>query len=128
MIRARLLLCSESVLQDELTNLLSLVNLIEEVSAPRFPVVLPRFAILVLLERDPTDPAEYPCHLRLNLADDLTAQAPIQVKFGAALVHRVVVRSHGVGIPHEGLLTLSFVTGDQVLVSSQIKVTRVPDA
>jgi hypothetical protein len=52
----RLIACCETTLQDMRNNALSLINVIEELSAAAFPVIIPKLTMVTLASRSAQEP------------------------------------------------------------------------
>jgi hypothetical protein len=83
MIRCLLAVCADSVSVDQFTNTLSITSVLEQITSPSFPAVLPKITCVFLLERDPDDSATHECELRVVLpgvAEPFKARAPIDFR------------------------------------------------
>jgi len=58
MIRTKMACAALNVIVDRTTNMASLIDILEEIPAPTFPVLLPKLVVFWLLERDEGDPRE----------------------------------------------------------------------
>ena len=126
MIRSILGICAETILRDSDTNSMSAIQILEEIPAPGFPVLLSRIAVLFVLERDPTDPDESDAHFSVRVGNDELFAAPTAFRFQGQRKTRLVVRLNGLVIPGAGLLRVSLTQAGAELAVIQINVVHAP--
>lgn len=123
MISCKLVVCGESIVRDADTNAVSAFNIIEEMSAPAFPVAVPRLATLFLLERaaDDKDPdgAEYV----LSLSGRELLRSAVTTSFDGKPRTRVMITVQGLLLPTEGDLRAALHLGGSELAAWTIPVT-----
>jgi hypothetical protein len=108
MIRARFILVAETVIRDTETDQVSIISLFEGVSAERFPLFIPKLTVLVMLERDASDPPDGASRLTVSLGSRALASGEIQLDFGAKLRNRVIINFSGLLIPEPGAVSFAF--------------------
>jgi len=100
----------------------------EQLNAPAFPVVVPRLAILSLLERDEGDPAVVQLHLRMFSGVQQLFDGPMPVNFNQQFSARTIIDMHGVVIPAPGELRFLLMNVEETLASWTIVVNNVGQA
>lgn len=122
MIRAKLAVCGESVVRDADTNAMSVFNIIEDISAPGFPAVIPKLATLFIIERDEDDPDQIESLVVINLNDREIGRLPLISQFEGKFRSRLTFVGEGVIIEELGQLTITLEVNQQPLTSWVISV------
>ena len=116
MIRGKHFLCAEFVIRDAESNGISLINLLEQAVPQGFPALLPRLAVLLLLERDPGDPNEITYTFKVRMDEDPPLfEQSVTSGFQGQLSTRQIMIVGGLPIPHPGKLRLTAATPTQTL-------------
>jgi hypothetical protein len=97
-------LCAESVVVDAQSHAASLFNLLERLTAPRFPVALQKLAVFARVERGVDDPASVPCEIHVYLGDEQLAGRQVTLDFGEHLRTRLILNISSLKIPRPGAL------------------------
>ena len=123
MIRSKLMLCADNVVRDAETNNISVFNIFEEFPLEALPALIPRFAILNILERDDDDDDEISCTLEMNLsgADIFTQQ--FDISFQDKNRTRSIVHIGGLPLSRPGTLKVALRLGESLLGEYRIGVT-----
>ena len=121
MIRAKYMLCAEQVVQDA-TETLSAIHILEVLSSPGFPTVLPMMVVLVLLERDLDDPEQIECRLRLNMGKTEIFNHPVTNDFSGKCRVASIISVGDLHIHHAGLLQASYSIDGKELAQFEITV------
>ena len=108
MIRVRILLAADSVVRDASTNRLSVFNIHEQFRPTGFPVLVPRFTVLAVLDREPGDPETVPCRLKIVLEPDVLFDQPVEVNFSGENLTRALMEFQGLLVPRPGALRVAF--------------------
>ncbi|MBC8205036.1 hypothetical protein ISS30_09610 [bacterium] len=104
MTRLKLLLCAEGVIRDAEINTISIYNIIEELNSPGFPLFLQKMYIFSLLERDPKDPSEIECKIKLINNENQLQEIDIKADFKDKKRHRFILRIDGLVLQSPGNL------------------------
>jgi len=107
MIRSRLCVLAENVVQDVQTNTISIFGIVEEMIAQGFPLFIPKVAFFVLWERELTDPSRYDAEFSVTLNEQRLHTVPVTMDFRDGRRHRSIVALQGIMIPQPGQLTFS---------------------
>ena len=119
------LLCSEGVAVDLATKQMSIFNVIDQISAPSFPIGMGSLCVVVFLERDAKAKAQYQGSLTIrNNGKDLGSMV-IPIDFKATRKNRSIAKFQGVPIQEPGFLEILFSLDGKVLGTSQIEVAQV---
>jgi hypothetical protein len=117
MIRPKLILAAETVIRDAITNLISVINIQEQFYPVGYPLLIPSFVVLVIFERDQTDPPDIRARLAIRLDNEVVIEQDVAVNFGHALMNRSVIRLQSMVIEHAGSITARVTVQDQSLDS-----------
>lgn len=128
MIKTKLMLCAESVVRDVDTNTVSAFNLIEEISAPGFPLFVPKLTVLAILERDAADPTAPSAELVMTIDGLQLHKSPVRVEFQDKLRTRAIITYGGVPIPKPGplIIEMQVAGGETTQVSIAVRLIGTP--
>lgn len=126
MITPKLILCAEGIVIDSQTNNISAFNILEELSPPVLPAILPRFFVLSVLERDEADSPRLDTHLRITVAEQVIVDQVFTVDFQGTTRARSVFGFGGMPLPQPGSLEVAHLRGDDVLQAYRIVVKPPP--
>jgi len=126
MISSKGLFFAENVIRDEVTNNISLINLIEEVNASGFPVYLAKVAILAIFERS-SHVVEGAKELNLKLHINRTelANTTLRIDFKDKKRNRTIISVNGLAIPHPGVLKAQIYYNNKRISSYTIEVKKI---
>lgn len=96
----KLMACAGSVLIDQSTNSLSMIEVIDMVEAPSFPIAIPRFVIVWVKARDSHDGEKADYVLEVQLPGAEKRVYPMHVDFQGVQLHRSIATL--VGLPIQG--------------------------
>lgn len=123
---ARLVICAQSLSIDQRTNTLSLFNIVEEVSAPSFPLVIPYMSVAVMLLRSAEEPsAPTDVFITIYLDAERVLHAGIKTDFQQQLRAKVIVEMQGVVIARAGVLRAVVKHADQELGTWKVSVNNI---
>ncbi len=122
MIKPKLMLCADAVIRDAETNAISIFNIIEEIGAEALPLLIPRFVVYNLLERDDDDPVKVAATLRLTIDDESLFEQGITLNFQDKKRNRSIFTLHGLALFRPGILKVSLSVEDHELDSIFIEV------
>jgi|SRR5581483_2535905 len=122
-----LLACAESVVLDQRRNTLSIFNIVEELSSPIFPFVVPHLTVITLFTRAAEEPSELEdIHLQVTSGGQTLIDAPMDGKFFHHSRLRHVSELQGLVISGPGTLVVTAVRGKtNVLGSWAIPVINI---
>ena len=94
------LACADSISVDKTTNTLSIFNILEEASAPVFPALVPRVAIIALFSRKISEPNDVEATLELVTikSKKKLLSTPLPIAFQSLLRTRVIAQLYGLTI------------------------------
>ncbi len=104
MIRGILSVCAESIVRDVTTNNVSVLNIIEEINTPSFPVAIQKLSSLFYLVRNEKDAAVNELSIRFIINGEEINRFPVHSDFQDKLKTRVIVNLQGLVIPGPGRL------------------------
>jgi hypothetical protein len=121
-IRPISVLVCESALHDRNSNMMSLINLLEQVRPDGYPALIPRLTIFVLFERDEDDGANSEARVSLFLGDQrLFEDATVDINFGEATLNRNILQLQGLVVPGPGTMFVRVMVGDAQLESYRLR-------
>jgi hypothetical protein len=101
-----LFVCCESAVIDARTNSVSVFNIMEELNAVNFPIVVQRISAVLMLSRTEDEPQNLDLHIRITLSEQELYNGPVAVSFHEHLTTRVVADLIGLLIPAPGNLRI----------------------
>lgn len=105
--RCVLIAATELCVIDARTNNLSLINLLQDINSPTFPVVLPKLALAVILDRQENEQQQITTSIRMAIEETQLFDVPFQIDFQGRLRVRAVADMQGVLLPRPGVLKAS---------------------
>jgi hypothetical protein len=128
MARLELFVVSEGVSVDQFTNQLSLFSVLEEVTPPDFPFVLPSAAAVSLWMKEAgDDDRDFQCMLRVTLTDGSQREFTSNFRFRARR-HRVIQRIQGLPLNEPGVLRFEVLLNGEYKASHEVDVLRINPA
>jgi hypothetical protein len=123
-ITCRLAVCAQSVVVDVRSNNVSVFNILEDVAAPAFPILLKQSALLFMLDRAEGDAAQHDVTIRISSGgQDNTL--PMQVDFGEKSRTRAIAIVDGIPVHAPGQLTFTLRVGDTDIADWRVSVKQV---
>jgi hypothetical protein len=124
MIQTKLATFAESVVRDTETNSISIFNMIEELNASEFPVLMPKLSVFFLVERTDEERKQYDAVIDLNLDEQHIGQASMSGDFEGKLRTRIILVIQGIVIEHPGRLTAKLTLNGDVISELGVVVQR----
>lgn len=118
------LTCANSAVTDTATNNVSLFHVIEELQSPSFPMILPSFTIVSILQRESGDRKKTLLHYRLKLDRQTLVELPLEITFGGQKRNRATGIVNGLTIPQPGILKAELRLKNKTLGSWSIEVSH----
>lgn len=107
MIKAKLAVCGEKAIRDAISNKISVVNIIESIKSPGFPLFVPELTCLFITERSQKDPESIDCFIRFSLDKKELNIVPGKISYTDKLLNRFILVMNGLLIPKPGMLRVS---------------------
>ena len=117
--------CAQSTSLDVRTKSASLFHLLEEVSSPFFPMLLPPLSVFALLQREPGDPSAVSFTLRIAIDGDVMSESPFPIDFGDKMKAKATGELQGYITPRAGKLEFALIDAGRVFASWSIVMTQV---
>lgn len=118
-------MCADSAAVDMRTNALSVFHVLEQLSSPAFPVVVPRVSIVFMLNREEADPSNLQCQLQIHSGNQQLFARPVPINFQQQFVSRTVLEMYGIVVPAPGSLRFELRNGEVLLGSWSVLVSQV---
>jgi hypothetical protein len=93
--RLQFAVIAQSVALDSITGRLSIFNVCETITSPRFPIFMPEIVFIAVLRREPTEPETFDTSLSIHLGKNAIGQANLHVDFQGQLLNRQTVIFRG---------------------------------
>jgi hypothetical protein len=122
MIKPKIIIVADTILHDKITNKISIINIHENFKPTGYPLLIPRFSVFALLERDLEDLSNPEASLIIKLDDEKIFDKPVEVNFGDFLLTRAIIRFQGFVITKPGILTLTLKVATETINSYPILV------
>jgi Family of unknown function (DUF6941) len=124
MIESKLALCAHKIIRDAETNAISIIELIENIGARRFPIIVPQLTCLFRLVRAPSDSEQVDCIVTLSLGNNELLRQPVRVDFQRKVTTRVILNLIGVPFMTTGSVKIQLSIGDQLVGFSEFEVSQ----
>lgn len=118
-------LCAAGVSVDRFSNRLSIFNVLEQLSAPGFPIWVPELAFVVVLRRDDNDESRFQTQGQVQMGDNLIAETAVTVDFEGGNTTRQILNFQGLPVPSPGDLTFRFLLPGHDPAAVTIPVVRI---
>lgn len=125
MARLEFFVVSESSAADQVTNQLSLFNVLEEIRTERFPFAIQSCVAVSLWRREPDDAdRDWQVILRIRTPGDEPRDFTSNFTFAQSLRHRVTQRFLGLPVQREGDLVFELLINGQHAAEHVVTVMR----
>lgn len=125
MIRSQYALCAESIVTDKETGVISIFNILEQISAEGFPLHIQKLGVVNQLLRDDGDPEQITVNLQIKLNDNNLYNFNGAIDFKGAFRSRLVANINGLQIPGPGKLSFNFDYDGNRIGSYVIEVVKI---
>ncbi len=125
MLKCKAVICSEQVIRDTESNTITAVNIIEELHSPIFPVAIPRFTAVFMLEKDEADNDQQEVRVVIKLGDAQINETPVNLNFQQKKSNRLIVSLNGLVLPSPGLLIVKLLHAGGEFSSWGIPVSQI---
>jgi len=117
---------SQSVSLDQMTNRLSLFNLVEGIQAPHFPTVLAEIVFVAIIRREAADENRFNATLTVRIAETTIGLADIAVDFEDKQNTRLIGTFQGLPVLKPGTLEFSLALPNSEPVNVSIEAIQNP--
>lgn len=129
------LICAQNIIVDHQSDRVSLINIVERISSPNFPIVAP-LMVYVILKQESQEQANEPLvFLKIDIGETELAKSAFDVVFTDGF-SKTVLNIEGLIIPNAGALTFSVWDNEKQLKSyeaivqdsgsTKVKPTLIP--
>lgn len=126
MIRILSSMCADLTIVDRQTNNLSIINVIDQITALSYPVGLNRISLVFVMQRDEADPVRSNVDFLVRHNDADLARFTLLMDFEAGLVTRVLPTIQGFVIPSAGVLRFSLHLNGAELATVSVNAVQGP--
>jgi len=117
--------CARSAALDARTNNISLFHILESVSSPTFPIVLPPFAAVTMLTRNPGESETPKLIMKWNLNDEPIFEFPLDINFQGQIRARNLTDIGAVLLQGPGTLTATVFLEESWDAEWKIEVKKI---
>jgi hypothetical protein len=116
----------ENAIVNESSKNVSLIDIIEQMQAPIFPLVVPRLWTAFFVKRETGDPSSHPVQFRASMGSIVIVDQSFDVVFleGTSNSH-CLFQLQGFPVPQAGDLNFELFDGERRLGGWTVKVTQV---
>jgi len=108
---------------------MSIFNIIEEISAPSFPIVVPLFTIVTVVMRDEHDDGDsHRIRCRIMLNETELVATDLAFNYLGRSGAKVITQGQGILIPNPGKLTVSLLREERILAEWPIMIQHIGQA
>lgn len=125
-IRTRFAIVGSRVIRDATDNRLSVIDILDDMNVPLYPIVMGRLTILWTLSRAPDDPAELPGAIAIRLNDEQLFQTEVAINFQDQQTTRTILAIGGMVIPTPGVLQFVFTQGPTEHTRYEVRLGALP--
>jgi hypothetical protein len=118
-------LCAESAVVDSTSNKLTILNIIEEMSAVGFPAVMPVLTIVALFSKNKAENTKPRMNVVCAQNKKQIFSIPIEPDFQGKLRTRIIVGIQGVVLPGFGRMTVSLNHKSKTIATWPIEIVDV---
>jgi hypothetical protein len=120
--RVRFIACCETCVQDVRSNAISLINVIDEITAFAFPFVIAKLAMVAFLERSPDDAENHQVTIRAELNDQRVLEHQFTLQFQGKPRTRAIADMNGFLVASAGTLRIELNLGEDRLAVWDITI------
>lgn len=128
MLRVKLAVCGERVIRDAESNIMSIINIMDEIHTPVFPAAIPRFATLFVVNREQNDDAQQQALIRFLHNGTQIAEVPVNIDFQDKVENRVTLVLDGLVVTGPGVLQCVLIYNNAELGSWNIRIIQTGGA
>lgn len=125
MVKFKLLLCAQGIIRDAETDAISVYSIFEGIDVHGLPLLIQRFFVFAMLEREPHDPPQHQGTVRLTVGETEVFANPVRVDFQDKLLARQIIRLDGLIIESPGELVANISIKDGPSQDYRIPVRKV---
>jgi hypothetical protein len=117
--------CAESVIIDQRSNSVSIINVIEGIQVPAFPVFIPKIHVISLLERENEEPIKCDFQVLVKNNNQILIDMKTEINFLNKMKSRHLVEVAGIAIPAPGEVTFFLNYKGKEICSYSIQVLQI---
>jgi hypothetical protein len=122
MYRVPAIILARSAVLDRFTNRLSIINVVDELRSPSFPVWIPDLVVVAMWSRDKQDRATFTARLEVTLDRRVLLKQDHEIDFATGLISRSIIALNGITIPATGILRFRLLVGRKRLAEYWVGV------
>jgi hypothetical protein len=120
--KALFVIASESMALDRVSHKLSIFNIIEKISVPSVPFIIPFMTVVAMVERQPDEPGLATIQVRVTIDGNLIANPSVNLDFAGTERIKIVQNISGILVRVPGNLRLELDHGGTVLSAWDVHV------
>jgi len=120
MISCKFVAAAETIIRDGETNSISIINVLENVNSPSYPILLPKLSVLWILKRTENDPEIFDAEIIFKIGEHELNRFPLGINFQGSIHTRNIAALNGYVITEPGILTIELKMVEVVLSTYSI--------
>jgi hypothetical protein len=121
-VRSILCLAAEGVVRDAVTDVISIYNIMEQVTGEGFPLLIQKMVFLAVWQREPTEATLWTGDLRIRLDEKELFSHKTSLDFKDKLRNRSIITLGGLVLPGPGKLTFAYQLDTDTRVTYEVDV------
>jgi hypothetical protein len=121
------LICCESIIRDAETGQITAYNVLDDITAVGFPILIPKFSIYFFSHREPDEPESLEVKLSIICNGKPLFNQQFKANFKSKLKNKSIILIKGIVVGEPSSLVVKVETLDsQSLYEKEISVTSTP--
>ena len=116
--KLKYMIVAQGVVRDKVSNLISIFNIYEELTAKSFPIAIQRMGVAAFFDRSKGDPGKAKIIFELKLGRELLMSRNITISFEKLMKNRTLINIDGLIVNSPGNLIFLFRDKDRKLLNS----------
>lgn len=112
MISSKVLLVADRAIRDSESGNLSIINILEDIVAESFPILIPRFTVVAFLLKDKNDDSKQTIKFHLKNNDNVLGEHIIKVDFKDKNLTRAIIELGSIPFKESGFAKFVLCTED----------------
>lgn len=102
MINSKFIIVGENIIKDAESNNISVINILEDISAESFPILIQKMAILIYFEKESHDDDKPTLVLKVSNNNKILVEHTIKADFRGKNKNRNIIKFGGILFPEPG--------------------------
>lgn len=125
MANPKIVLCTETLIRDKETDVISAINIIETIAVKSFPIAISKINFFVLLEKEDSDTENIEYSVKGFINDKEVISGPCPVHFQGKNTARLIVTLAGIAITEIGNLKIALFDHEKEITFYTISIRLI---